>query len=438
MSTTRQKMSAKSAGHQTGPPLPLTQVQRRIIGAVTRSGALTRADIARELRLSRSNLSPVIRRLINDGLLVTAGQGQSHGGRRGNLLAVGDADAAVLAGVEIDADRVRVVVTTLGMRVLAQQHAQLHVNDDPEGTLDLAARMITDSLESAYGPLVAIGVSLAAAIDVTTGGPLLAPAMPRWVGFLVGDYLADRFSTRVFTDSDLNALAFAEMIVPHRTPLGSAFLVVKAHEGIGCGIVINNTVFRGSDGSAGEMGHICVDPDDSTICACGRRGCLEAVVALPNLVARARELLQKERSPVLAPMLEEHGDLSMDLIGRATFEGDPVAVSLMRDMGMRIGFVLAGAISFFNPSSIVISTGRMLGSDVLLSAIRQGVYERAFPGATRRIQIVESGLGEDAVALGAAVLACEGLLGTAGKVAYSCGGTASHSHTEDARTSTPV
>jgi len=409
------------------PPLPLTPVQRRIVGAVIRSGALTRADIARELRLSRSNLSPVILRLMKDGLLVTAGHDRSHGGRRGNLLSVGDAESAVLAGVEIDADRVRVVVATLGMRVLAHQFVNVDVTDDPEGTLDLAATLISESLEPQFGPLVAIGVSLAAAIDVTTGAALVAPAMPRWVGFLVGDYLADCFSTRVFTDSDLNALAFAEMTVPHRQPLGPAFLVVKANEGIGCGIVINNTVFRGSDGSAGEMGHICVDPDDPTICACGRRGCLEAVVALPNLIARARELAQKERSPVLAPILEERGELSMDLIGSATLEGDPVAVSLMRDMGMRIGFVLAGAISFFNPSSVVISTGKMLGGDVLLSAIRQGVYERAFPGATRRIQIVESGLGEDAVALGAAVLACEGFLGTAGKVAYSCGSTAAHS-----------
>jgi predicted NBD/HSP70 family sugar kinase len=409
------------------PPLPLTPVQRRIAGAVIHSGPLTRADIARELRLSRSNLSPVILELVQEGLLVAAGHDQSHGGRRGNLLVIGDAGSAVLAGVEIDADRVRVVVTTLGMRVLAHRYVSLDVTDDPQGTLDLAATLISECLEPQYGPLVAIGVSLAAAIDVTTGAAAVAPAMPRWVGFPVGDYLADRFSTRVFTDSDLNALAFAEMIVPHPTPLGSAFLVVKANEGIGCGIVINNTVFRGSNGYAGEMGHICVDPDDPTICACGRRGCLEAVVALPNLVARARELVQKERSPVLAPILDEPGELSMDLIGRATLEGDPVAVSLMRDMGMRIGFVLAGAISFFNPSSIVISTGRMLGSDVLLSAIRQVVYERAFPGATRRIQIVESGLGEDAVAVGAAVLACEGFLGTAGKVAYSCGSKAAHS-----------
>jgi predicted NBD/HSP70 family sugar kinase len=246
--------------------------------------------------------------------------------------------------------------------------------------------------------------------------------MPKWVGFPVGDRLAEHFSTRVFVDSDLNALALAEMTVPHHPPLGSAFLVVKAHDGIGCGIVINNAIFRGSQGSAGEMGHICVDPEDQTICACGHRGCLEALVAPANLVARARELARKERSPVLGPLLDR-AELSMDTIGRATLEGDPLAISLMRELGMMVGFVLAGAISFFNPSSIVISTARMLGSDVLMGAIHHGVYERAFPGATRRLQIVESGLGDEAVAVGAAVLARDGFLRTSGGVAHSRGDT---------------
>jgi hypothetical protein len=205
---------------------------------------MTRADIARELRLSRSNLSPVILRLVHEGLLVPAGHDQSRGGRRGNLLSVGGAGAAVVAGLEIDADRVRVVVATLGIDDLARRHLSMDVTEDPEATLELAAQLIADCLEPEYGPLVAIGVSLAAAIDVDSGTAAVSPAMPRWVGVPVGDFLADRFSTRVFTDSDLNALAFSETIVPHRVPLGPAFLVVKANEGIGCGIVINNTVFR--------------------------------------------------------------------------------------------------------------------------------------------------------------------------------------------------
>jgi predicted NBD/HSP70 family sugar kinase len=404
----------------TATSVTLAPLQRRIISAVVRSGALTRADIARELRLSRSNLSPVILGLVDDHLLVSVGQDESRGGRRGDLLGVAGPESAVVAGLEIDVNRIRVLVATLGMNVVAERYEAVDTTDDPARTLEFASALVTEALDRSFGPLVAAGISLPAAIDADRGVPAVAPAMPQWVSFPVVDRLAELLSTRVFMDSDLNALALAEMTVPHHPPLGSAFLVVKAHEGIGCGIVINNSVFRGSQGSAGEMGHICVDPEDTTICACGHRGCLEAVVSPANLAVRARELARTERSPALGPLLEE-SELTMDAIGRAVLEGDPVAASLMRELGMRIGFVLAGAISFFNPSSIVVSTARMLGSQVLMGAIRHGVYERAFAGATRRLQIVESGLGDDAVAVGAAALARDGFLGTAGRVASSRG-----------------
>jgi predicted NBD/HSP70 family sugar kinase len=402
-----------------GPVLALAPVERRILGAVVRAGSLTRAEIARELRLSRSNLSPIILRLMADGLLAPAGQDESRGGRRGDLLSAPGPESAVVAGLEIDVDRLRIVVATLGMRPVAERYQRVDAANDPEQTLETLTDLLETSLEEDWGPVVGVGISLPAAIDVVTGAAAVAPAMPKWVGFPVAERLAYRFGTRVFVDSDLNTLALAEMTVPHHPPLGSAFLVVKATEGIGCGIVINNAVFRGSHGSAGEIGHISVDPDDETICACGHRGCLEALVAPVNLAAQAQLLARQEQTALRPPL--DGDSVNMNAISRAAFDGDPIATLLMRRLGMRIGFVLAGAISFFNPSSIVVSTAGMLGSDVLMGAIRQGIYERAFPGVTRRLQIVESGLGDDAVVIGAGALARDGFLGTAGKVAYSRG-----------------
>ncbi len=401
------------------PPFSLAPTERRVLGAVVRAGALTRAGIARELRLSRSKLSPVILSLVADGLLVSVGHDESHGGRRGDLLGAAGPESAVVVGLEIDVDRLRIAIATLGMQIVATAHERFDAASDPDNALETATDLVDGLLDDIWGPVVGVGISLPAAIDTKTGAASVAPAMPQWVGFPVAERIADRFATRVFVDSDLDALALAEMTVPHHPPLGPAFLVVKAHEGIGCGIVINNAVFRGSHGSAGEIGHISVS-DDDTICACGHRGCLEALVAPANLAARARELASRERSMALRPPID--GDtITMDAIGRAALDGDPIATLLMRELGVRIGFVLAGAISFFNPSSIVISTARMLGSDVLMGAIRQGIYERAFPGVTRRLQIVESGLGDDAVAIGAAALARDGFLGRAGKVAHSRG-----------------
>jgi predicted NBD/HSP70 family sugar kinase len=425
MSTSRQKPQRATQADPADrapyrPPLVLAPTERRILGAVAHAGGLTRADIARELRLSRSKLSPVILALLEEGLLVPTGHQDSRGGRRGDLLGAAGPESAVVAGLEIDIDRLRVVIATVGMHIVATAYERLDAAGDPERAVATATEIITRSIDEGWGPLVGIGISLPAAIDTATGAAAVAPAMPDWVGFPIAERLSDAFATRVFVDSDLNALALAEMTAPHHPPLGPAFLVVKAHEGIGCGIVVNRAIFRGSHGSAGEIGHISADPEDDTICACGHRGCLEALVQPGNLAARARELAARERASLLRPPLD-HKAVTLDEIGQAARDGDPIATLLMRELGMRIGFVLAGTVSFFNPSSIVVSTARMLGSEVLMGAIRQGIYERAFPGVTRRLQIVESELGDDAVAIGAAVLARDGFLGMAGKVAHSRG-----------------
>jgi predicted NBD/HSP70 family sugar kinase len=393
----------------------LGPLERRILASIVESRAMTRAAIARELRLSRSKLSPLIVNLVDAGLLVSVGRDESRGGRRGDLLGPPGPEAAVVGGIEIDVDRIRVVIATLGMQIVATDFERVNAADDREAALEVASRLLAEATDRRWGTLVGIGVSLPAAIDATTAAATVAPGMPEWVGFPVADRLADTFDTRVFVDSDLNALALAERTALHRTPLGPAFLVVKTNEGFGCGIVIDNTVFRGSHGAAGEIGHIPVG-DDETICACGHRGCLEALVSPVNLAARARQLASEERSTALrSPLDQEH--VSLEAIAGAAGDGDPLATLLLREIGTRIGFVLAGSISFFNPSSIVVSTARMRGSDVLLGAIRQGIYERAFPGATRHLQIVESALGDDAVAVGAAVLARDGFLGLAGRVA---------------------
>jgi hypothetical protein len=147
----------------TATSVTLAPLQRRIISAVVRSGALTRADIARELRLSRSNLSPVILGLVDDHLLVSVGQDESRGGRRGDLLGVAGPESAVVAGLEIDVNRIRVLVATLGMNVVAERYEAVDTTDDPARTLEFASALVTEALDRSFGPLVAAGISLPAA-----------------------------------------------------------------------------------------------------------------------------------------------------------------------------------------------------------------------------------------------------------------------------------
>ena len=181
------------------------------------------------------------------------------------------------------------------------------------------------------------------------------------------------------------------------------FLFVKIGTGIGCGIVVGGEVYRGVSGSAGDIGHIRVD-DDGPICMCGNTGCLEAFFGGAALARDALAAARSNRSEELARQLAREGTLTAVDVANAAAAGDPVAVSMVRDGGRRVGQVLAGLVSFFNPGLIVIGGGVAGLGHALLAEIRGVVYRRSLPLATGNMPIVLSELGGEAGVVGAARL----------------------------------
>ena len=178
---------------------------------------------------------------------------------------------------------------------------------------------------------------------------------------------------------------------------------MKIGTGIGCGIVVDGELYRGVDGCAGDIGHIRVQ-DFGPTCACGNTGCLEAFSGGAALARDATEAARAGRSPVLAELLAEKGELTAADIGIAVSRGDAQAVQLIRDSGHRVGQVLASLVSFFNPGLIVIG-GRVTGlGHALLAEIRGVTYRRSLPLATGNLPIVLSELGDEGGVIGAARL----------------------------------
>ena len=400
------------------PVLSLTPFQRRILRTLLWSGPSTRHQLAKRLGSSRSSLSPEISAMIDRGTIVERGQEVSGGGRRGAMLSAGGPDIAVLVGVDIDTSRVSASVTGLDGEVVALESESISAADDPTGALEQVAHLVERCLEVERGPLVGIGVSVPADVDPATSLIASAPTMPRWLGLSVGDYFAERFRVRTFIDNDSNVLALAEANIRHRQDgVDSTFLIVKISSGIGCGIVINGQVFRGSGGVAGDIGHICADPADPTLCACGNRGCLEAFAAAPAILREAERLAHDDPDSFIGRLMASGEALTLERLSGAAQAGDPTVARLLRAIGSRIGLVLAGIISFFNPDAVIVRSGIPGGEDILLNAIRQAVYERSLAVETRNLVIEHSRLGDRAEAIGAAMLAGQALLGAPGTIA---------------------
>jgi predicted NBD/HSP70 family sugar kinase len=184
-------------------------------------------------------------------------------------------------------------------------------------------------------------------------------------------------------------------------------IFVKIGTGIGAGIISQGQIYRGASGCAGDIGHISIDKS-GPVCHCGNKGCLEALAGGPAIAERSLNAAQAGKSPILLKYYEKNGGkLSAEDVGNAAREGDALSIEIIRESGQMVGDVIASLVNFYNPDMIVIGGGVSNLGNLLLSSIRQAVLNRSLPLATRNLDIVFSGIGEDAGVFGAVNLAMD-------------------------------
>lgn len=206
----------------------------------------------------------------------------------------------------------------------------------------------------------------------------------------------------MFVDNDVNLMALAESWRLQRSL--SNFLVIKVGTGIGCGIVCHGEVYRGATGSAGDVGHICVDQAGPR-CHCGNLGCVEAMAAGPAITRLAIEAAETGQSVALADILRAQGHIDATDVGLASRAGDAAANSIIQRAGSLIGQMLASVVNFFNPSHVFIGGGITRIGPLFLAAVRQSVYQRSLALSTRHLEIQYTPLGAQGGVVGAGVLA---------------------------------
>jgi predicted NBD/HSP70 family sugar kinase len=231
--------------------------------------------------------------------------------------------------------------------------------------------------------------------------------MPEWENFPIRDFFKKTFgSAFVVVDNDVNIMALGEQRAGDAVGVDHC-IFVKIGTGIGAGIISNGRIHRGSDGSAGDIGHICVDKN-GPLCACGNKGCLEAMAAGPAIASKATEAARNGNSPSLNQIRKSKGGLIRpEDVNAACREGDQAALDIIRDSGQMIGDVLASLVNFFNPSYIFIGGGIANFGNHLLVAIRKAVLHRSLPLATTHLSIKFSRMGSNCGVVGAISLALD-------------------------------
>ena len=386
--------------------------RRHVLHAVRVLGARSRNDVATATGLGRAAVGQRLAELAAAGLIEDAGSGPSTGGRPPRRLRF-RAEAGHILVADLGATSIDVAVADLSSGILAHRAEEADIAAGPHRVLERVESLFDElgrEVPAGFGPLWGIGIGVPGPVDFSAGRPVSPPIMPGWDGHPIRERLSQRHGVPVWVDNDVNIRALGEwrrgIAMGHRNVVW-----IKVGTGIGAGLISNGVVHRGADGAAGDVGHVPV-VDEGVVCRCGNIGCLEALAGGGALARDAEMAARSGRSLWLAEALERDGVLTAKSVALGASHGDAVCVELLQRSARLIGHMLATVVNLLNPSLVVIGGGVSGAGNLFLATIRETVYRRSLPLATRALQIELSGLGEDAGVIGAATMVADELLGS--------------------------
>lgn len=362
--------------------------------ALIHSGrAISRAQIMEMTGLSRSTVTQRLDTLLASGYICPADNESSTGGRPQGTFQV-HRDFGVMLLADISAQQMQIALANMHGDILQRHTFDIEINDGPERILGQVNDHFQTLLRAAgktTADVKGIGVGMPSPVEFATGTLVRPPLMLGWDGCCVPDYFRATYSCPIVLDKDVNLMALGEyrQVWPDSTHL----LFITIGTGIGAGLVMDGHLQRGAQGGAGDIGHLFVGNTQNgpvPLCRCGNAGCLEAYAAGWAIGKQLQGDGQRRHSLADITQLARLGDRNV--------------VGLLQASGRFVGEALAQAVSLLNPSLVVVGGALADCQDHLLAGVRETIYRRSLPLATRNLQIVNSRLGELAALHGAAAL----------------------------------
>jgi glucokinase len=310
------------------------------------------------------------------------------------------------AGIDLGGTKILVVIADADGNIRGDGRTPTRASEGPRAVVDRISACVRESArEAGIDPsdIEAAGVSAPGPIDAAEGVITDPPNLPGWHDVPLARLLSECLGTPATLENDANCGAIGE----HQFGAGRGFrhmLYVTVSTGIGGGIIIDDELYAGASGAAGEVGHMPVALDGPH-CGAGHVGCLEAFASGTAIARRAQEMIDAGGLPRTARIAAQHPPLTAEDVYLAGQQGESEAANIIESAGSFLGIGLAGMINAFNPQAIVIGGGLVNMGGAILGPARRTARERAFEQSFRDVHIVEWELGERVAALGAIAVA---------------------------------
>lgn len=306
-------------------------------------------------------------------------------------------------GVDLGGTNLRTGLLTAQGEIINRHKEATHVS---EGWQKVVRRLVDDiQIQRQYAverglKVAAIGVGAPGVIHVDEGVVVRSPNFPDWNNIPLKTLLEEALAVPVAIENDANAAALGEQWRGAGRDIKSMILLTLG-TGVGGGIVLDNRIWHGADGMAGEIGHMTLMPEGRP-CSCRNVGCLEMYASARGILQSYREALAQSCSDI-----NFNDTITAADVYEAARTGNRTAIRVMKDMGTMLGIGIANLINIFNPERVVIGGGVKDAWPLFIDSAREEITRRAFEVPARRTQIVPSLLGDDAGMVGAAAVALQ-------------------------------
>jgi N-acetylglucosamine repressor len=367
-----------------------------VLKTIFNCDSISRAEIARITSLTRTTVSDIVADLIDESLVTEVGVGSSLGGKLPILLSLAE-DSRFLIGLDLAYNQFYGAV--INLRGQIKKIVNLPVNSrDGEKTLAQVYEIVDQLMkEDQYQPLVGIGIGTPGLVNSKAGVVVNAVNLD-WKDLPLASLLQTRYQLPVYVLNDSQAAAMGEYTYGEGCSAVNNLVVINVRHGIGAGIVINNQLFQGDGGWAGEIGHVVVVPEGGRVCRCGNMGCLETVASAQAIVRRAQELARQSNNTVLA---DDPDGITFTTLEQAFVANDRLARQVVLEAGYYMGIAISSLIGTLNIRKIVLSGDMTRFGKPWLDIIRETVSQSSLSRLVQETQVEIGQLESNRIVLGA-------------------------------------
>ena len=358
--------------------------QAHVLDIIRTRAGISRIGLAEATGLSATAVGGIVKSMLEDNYIHETGEGESSGGRKPTLLQLRPRSWYGI-GVDVDARFLYLSVLDHAGQVVWQLRQPGNGKVTPATTLRRVEALFELALKETRIPrdhVLGVGISVPGIVEREGRRIAFAPNLS-WTDVILREPLSERLKLPVYVENESVCSTLCEQWMGSCRDVED-FVHINIDTGIGAGLFLKGSLYRGTTGSAGEVGHIVVD-DEGPRCTCGNQGCLETLASLNGMVRQA-------------------GADSFEAFLHSVRAGEPHAVAVMERASRSLGRAVSMLVNTLNPRRIVLGKRFPEYADLALQAVRAEVEREALKWPASFVEVVPGSYGEESSSYGAAIL----------------------------------